>query len=52
VVTDAELSQYLRHAPPLLADVADILNEIGLWPDELHRLNWQDINSAASGHVR
>jgi integrase len=47
VVGDAELSQYLRHASPLLADVAVILNETGLRPDELHRLAWEDLNFVA-----
>jgi integrase len=47
VVSDVELSQYLRHASPLLADVAVILNETGLRPDELHRLAWEDLNFAA-----
>jgi integrase len=30
-------------ASPLLADVASILNDTGLRPDELHRLRWEDI---------
>jgi integrase len=50
IVSDAELCQYLRHAKPLLADVVVILNESGLRPDELHRLDWEDINFAAGGY--
>ena len=47
VATDAELSRYLQYASPLLADVAVILNESGLRPDELHRLGWEDISFAS-----
>ena len=41
---DAEFERYLLHASPLLNDVATILHDSGLRPDELHRLRWEDIN--------
>jgi integrase len=44
VVGDAEFERYLLHASPLLSDVATILHDSGLRPDELHRLCWEDIN--------
>jgi integrase len=44
VVHDPEFNRYLQHATPLLADVATVLNETGLRPDECHRLEWQDID--------
>lgn len=43
VVGDAEFERYLLHASPLLTDVATILHDTGLRPDELHRLCWEDI---------
>jgi integrase len=43
VVGDAELARYLTCASPLLADVATVLNDTGLRPDECHRLDWSDI---------
>src|SRR5712691_1285462 len=43
VVSDEEFARYLLCASPLLADVATVLNDTGLRPDECHRLNWQDI---------
>jgi integrase len=44
IVSNDEFSRYLSFAPPLLADVAMILNETGLRPDECHRLEWRDID--------
>ncbi len=44
VVEEHELARYLACASPLLADVAVVLNETGLRPDECHRLEWQDID--------
>jgi integrase len=44
IVTDTEFASYVLYAPPLLADVATILNDTGLRPDELHRLGWEDIS--------
>jgi integrase len=43
VVSDVELARYLLCARPLLADVATVLNDTGVRPDELHRLRWEDI---------
>jgi len=43
VVGEAELARYLICATPLLTDVATILNDTGLRPNELHRLRWEDI---------
>jgi integrase len=44
VVEDHEFARYLAFAPSLLADVAIVLNETGLRPDECHRLAWLDID--------
>jgi integrase len=44
VVREDEFARYLSCASPLLADVAMILNETGLRPDECHRLEWPDID--------
>jgi integrase len=44
VVTEAEFARYLACTTPLLADVAVILNETGLRPDECHRLEWADVD--------
>jgi len=44
VVTESEFRKYLASASPLLADVAIVLNETGLRPDECHRLEWPDID--------
>jgi integrase len=44
VVSDEEFSQYLAATPPLLKDVATILSETGLRPDECHRLEWAHVD--------
>lgn len=44
VVGEQEFASYLACASPLLADVAIILNETGLRPDECHCLDWSDID--------
>jgi integrase len=44
VVSGEEFSRYLVCASPLLANVALLLYETGLRPDESHRLEWSDIN--------
>jgi integrase len=44
VVGEQEFTNYLACASPLLADVATILNETGLRPDECHCLEWSEIN--------
>jgi integrase len=48
VVKDDEFQQYLACSTPLLADVAIVLNETGLRPDECHGLEWPDINFASN----
>jgi integrase len=52
VVGDEEFERYLRCAPPLLADVAALLYETGLRPDEAHRLDWTDIAFVNGRHGR
>jgi integrase len=44
VVGDSEFERYLLNASRLLSDVATILHDSGLRPDELHRLCWEDIS--------
>jgi integrase len=44
VVSEQELSSYLSYASPLLSDVAIILNDTGLRPDECHRLRWEHVH--------
>jgi integrase len=44
VVSDVEFRQYLDAASPLLKDVAIILSETGLRPDECHRLEWAHVD--------
>jgi len=44
VVSESEFAAYVAKATPLLADVATILNDTGMRPDELHSLRWKDIN--------
>jgi integrase len=44
VVRDEEFRKYLACTSPLLADVALLLNETGLRPEECHRLEWSDIH--------
>jgi integrase len=43
VLTLEEEARYLAAASPLLADVATVLADTGLRPDECHRLRWEDI---------
>jgi integrase len=43
VVGDEEFERYLACASPLLAEVATVLHDTGLRPDECHRLDWSDI---------
>jgi integrase len=43
VVTPEEEARYLGAASPLLNDVATLLADTGLRPDECHRLRWEDI---------
>ena len=44
VVTSVEESAYLNKAKPLLKDVATVLFDTGLRPDELHRMTWENIS--------
>jgi integrase len=48
VVKDEEFQKYIAYATPLLADVAIVLNETGLRPEECHGLEWPDINLAGN----
>ncbi len=44
VVTPHEEAAYLAKATDLLHDVATVLFDTGLRPDELHRMDWQHVN--------
>jgi integrase len=46
VVTQVEEVRYLAAAPPLLADVATVLADTGMRPDECYRLRWEELNWA------
>lgn len=50
VIGDEEFERYLTCASPLLADVATILHDTGLRPDEAHRLGWEDITFVNGRH--
>jgi integrase len=50
VIGDEELERYLACASPLLADVAAVLHDTGLRPDEAHRLGWEDITFVNGRH--
>ena len=50
VIADEELAKYLTCASPLLADLATILHDTGLRPDEAHRLGWEDITFVNGRH--
>jgi integrase len=50
VIGDEELERYLTCASPLLADLATILHDTGLRPDEAHRLGWEDITFVNGRH--
>jgi integrase len=50
VVSDVEFARYATCASPLLADVATVLGETGLRPDECHRLDWSDITFVNGRH--
>ena len=43
VITGDEEARYLAAAPPLLAEVAIVLADTGLRPDECHRMKWEEI---------
>jgi integrase len=46
VITADEQERYLRAAPALLANVAPVLADTGLRPDECYSLRWENINWA------
>jgi integrase len=46
VITPDEEARYLAAAPPLLADVATVLSDTGLRPEECYRLVWDSITWA------
>jgi integrase len=46
VVTREEEIRYLSAAPDLLADVATVLADTGIRPDECYRLRWEDLTWA------
>jgi integrase len=46
VVTPDEELRYLRAASALLADVATVLADTGMRPDECYRLRWEEVNWA------
>jgi integrase len=52
VVDPEEFAKYLASSSPLLNDVATILHETGLRPDECHRLAWPDVTfTSAPGMI-
>lgn len=46
VITPDEEMRYLASASPLLCDVATLLADTGMRPDEVYRLQWQDVTWA------
>ncbi len=46
VVTPEEETRYLAAASPLLGDVATVLADTGMRPDECYRLRWEDVTWA------
>jgi len=48
--SNSSLERYLLSASPLLADVATVLNDTGLRPDECHCLDWSDITFTNGRH--
>jgi integrase len=53
VVTPEEEVFYLAAAAPLLAEVATVLFDTGMRPDELHRMQWENVtwNSGRHGTI-
>jgi integrase len=43
VISQDEELRYLSAASPLLADVATVLSDTGMRPDECYRLRWEDV---------
>jgi integrase len=54
VIASEEESLYLAAAPPLMADVATVLADSGIRPDECYRLDWQHIswNTGRNGTLK
>jgi len=50
VVGDEEFARYVTYASPILAEVATVLHDTGLRPDECHRLEWSDITFTNGRH--
>jgi integrase len=50
VVTPEKEVFYLAAAPPLLAEVATVLFDTGMRPDELHRMQWENVTWKSGRH--
>jgi integrase len=50
VVSPEEEKAYLAVASPLFKDVATLLFDTGMRPDELHRMQWQEITWTGARH--
>jgi integrase len=50
VVGDEEFAHFITCASPILAEVAAVLQDTGLRPDECHRLDWSDITFTNGRH--
>jgi integrase len=50
VVTPEEEGRYLAAATPLLAEVATLLFDTGIRPDELHRMQWECVTWVSGRH--
>ena len=50
VVIPKEEAAYLAVASPLLKEVATLLFDTGMRPDELHRMQWQEITWSGARH--
>ena len=49
VITPDEEATYLAKCSALLKDVATVLFDTGMRPDELHRMQWQEVSWPANG---
>jgi len=49
VITPDEENQYLTKCSPLLRDVATVLFDTGLRPDDLHRMDWAQVGWPQNG---
>jgi integrase len=50
VITSDEEVRYLAATTPLLSEVATLLFDTGMRPDELHRMRWEDITWGGIRH--